>query len=122
MDKAINSTVYIDEAGDLGINRGTQWFVLSAVIVDKSDEPSIRAKLTQIKTKLNVNEVHIRNIKEFNRRAYIINTLKNENFIYINVLTDTRKFEPNISPLVAYNFMCRILIERVSWYLRDIID
>lgn len=28
-------TVYIDEAGDLGCNRGTQWFVLSAVIVDK---------------------------------------------------------------------------------------
>lgn len=28
-----NCTVYIDEAGDLGINRGTQWFILSAVIV-----------------------------------------------------------------------------------------
>ena len=25
-------TVYIDEAGDLGIGRGTHWFVLTAVI------------------------------------------------------------------------------------------
>lgn len=28
-------TVYIDEAGDLGYQRGTRWFVLSAVIVEK---------------------------------------------------------------------------------------
>lgn len=26
-----NCTVYIDEAGDLGIGRGTRWFVLTAV-------------------------------------------------------------------------------------------
>ena len=38
-------TVYIDEAGDLGIGRGTQWFVLSAVIVEKSNEPQIRLKM-----------------------------------------------------------------------------
>ena len=31
-------TVYIDESGDLGINRGTQWFVLSAVVVEKSEK------------------------------------------------------------------------------------
>lgn len=117
--QAINSTVYIDEAGDLGINRGTQWFVLSAVIVDKADEPSIRAKLAQIKTKLNVNEIHIRNMREFNKRAYTVNSLKTEKFTYINVITDTSKFAPEITPLIAYNYICRILLERVSWYLRD---
>lgn len=37
-------TVYIDEAGDLGIGRGTRWFVLSAVIVAKEDESAIREK------------------------------------------------------------------------------
>ena len=31
-------TVYIDEAGDLGIGRGTQWFVITAVIVPKESE------------------------------------------------------------------------------------
>lgn len=35
-------TIYIDEAGDLGIGRGTQWFVLTAVIVNNSSEPALR--------------------------------------------------------------------------------
>ena len=31
-------TVYIDEAGDLGIQRRTKWFVITAVIVHTSEE------------------------------------------------------------------------------------
>lgn len=38
-------TVYIDEAGDLGIKRGTRWFVISGVIVKEKDEKEIRAVL-----------------------------------------------------------------------------
>lgn len=37
-------TVYIDESGDLGIGCGSRWFVLSAVVVDKRAEPSLRAQ------------------------------------------------------------------------------
>lgn len=37
--------VYIDEAGDLGVCRGTQWFVLTAVIVQNNNEPAIRETL-----------------------------------------------------------------------------
>ena len=29
------STVYIDESGDLGINKGTQWFIISGAIISK---------------------------------------------------------------------------------------
>ena len=46
-------TVYIDEAGDLGYKRGTRWFVLSAVIVDKNEESAIRKKMLQVKSRLN---------------------------------------------------------------------
>lgn len=42
-------TVYIDEAGDLGIGRGTTWFVLTAVIVDKTAEASIREKCLKLR-------------------------------------------------------------------------
>ena len=35
-------TIYIDEAGDLGINRGTRWFVLTSVIVNKESELNIK--------------------------------------------------------------------------------
>ena len=32
-NKTRKSSIYIDEAGDLGIQRGTQWFVITGVIV-----------------------------------------------------------------------------------------
>ena len=85
-------TVYIDEAGDLGIGRGTRWFVLSAVIVAKEDESAIREKMGQIKNRLN-----------------------------INILVDTTKFDKAKipDPLKAYNYVCKYLLERVSLFLEE---
>ena len=48
--------VYIDEAGDLGIGRGTRWFVLTAVVVKKTVEPQIRARMTAIDRKASCRE------------------------------------------------------------------
>ena len=117
----ITSTVYIDESGDLGVGRGTQWFVLSAVVVDKVDEPSIRANLSQIRARLNVRDVHLRRITDFYKRGYIVNELNKENFTYVNVIADTQKFDLQKIPSaeVGYNYLCRMLLERVSWVLRD---
>lgn len=114
-------TVYIDEAGDLGVNTGTQWFVLSGVIIEKEDEKDIRAKISFIKNKLNINEIHIRKIRDFNKRAYAVKTLAGENFTYINILANTQQLDTKRFPsaLLLYNFMCRMLLERVSWCLRD---
>lgn len=118
---ATKCTVYIDEAGDLGYQRGTQWFILSAVVVDKEDEPIIRGKMAQIKSRLNVNEIHLRKITDFYRRAYIVQELNSEHFTYTNVITDTSKLNLTMasSASTAYNYICRMLIERVSWFLRD---
>lgn len=114
-------TVYIDEAGDLGYQRGTQWFVLSAVIVDKSDEQAIRTSMSQIKTRLNVNEVHLKKIPDFMKRAYIVRELERESFTYVNIIVDTCKLDLAMaaSSSTAYNYICRMLLERVSWFLRD---
>lgn len=114
-------TVYIDEAGDLGYQRGTRWFVLSAVIIDKKDEPAIRKQISQIKAKLNVNEIHLRKITDFYKRAYIVHELNSAPFTYSNVIVDTSMLSLTMasSPAVAYNFICRMLLERVSWFLRD---
>ena len=81
--------VYIDEAGDLGIGRGTRWFVLTAVVVKKTVEPQIRARMTAIKACLNVREIHLRKITEFYKRAFIVRELRDEEFVYMNVLVDT---------------------------------
>lgn len=114
-------TVYIDESGDLGYNRGTRWFVLSAVIVDKSEESAIRSKMEQIKTRLNINEIHLRKIADFYKRAYVVRELDGVNFTYINVIADTSKLNlaMSSSASVAYNYICRMLLERASWFLRD---
>lgn len=116
-----NCTVYIDESGDLGVGRGTRWFVLSAVAVDKQDESQIRATLCRIKSRLNVNSIHLRKISDYYRRAFIIREISNENFTYFNVIADTKNFDRTkiSSPEVAYNYLCRMLLERVSWFLRD---
>lgn len=114
-------TVYIDEAGDLGINRGTRWFVLSAVIVRKDNETNIRNRMRAIKQRLGVDEIHLRKIIDFNKRAYIVRELALEEFVYMNVLVDTNKFdlEKIPSPMLAYNYICKYLLQRVSMYLTE---
>ena len=78
-------TVYIDEAGDLGINRGTRWFVLTGVLVKKADEAAIRKKMDEIKTRINVKEIHLRKITDFYKRGFIVRELSDQDFIYMNI-------------------------------------
>lgn len=113
--------VYIDEAGDLGVCRGTQWFVLTAVIVKNDNEPIIREKLKNIKLKLNLRTIHFRNIKDFKRRSYIVRELSETDFTCIHILFDTNQFDQSkiSNDSLAYNFICKYLLERVSWYMRD---
>lgn len=123
-------TVYIDEAGDLGINRGTQWFVLTAVIVNKESELQIRNILKSIKKELNLDNIHFRKLRNFEQRAYVINKVSKSKFEYVNVMLDTSKLDINKlkvnrdtftekPSVILYNYACRYLIERVSWLLRD---
>lgn len=122
--------IYIDEAGDLGINRGTRWFVLTAVIVNKESEASIRNILKSVKKDLNLDNIHFRKLRNFEQRAFVVNKLSAANFEYVNVILDTTKLsidklkagrdsfteKPSV---ILYNHACRYLIERVSWLLRD---
>lgn len=115
------STVYIDEAGDLGIKRGTKWFILSAVIVDKDKESGIRKELKKIKENFNLNEVHLRKVPDYYKRAFIVKSVSACDFKIISIVIDTDKLNllkfPNST--FTYNFACRLLIERISWFLRD---
>ena len=114
-------TVYIDEAGDLGINRGTKWFVLTAVIVEKKDEPEIRTRMAAIKTKLNIHEIHLRKTVDFMKRAVIVRELAEMPFTYMNIIVDTSKFDVSRipDPSIAYNYVCKYLLQRASWLLRS---
>lgn len=118
-------TIYIDEAGDLGIGRGTRWFVLSAIIVNKEKEPEIRKEIKVLKSKLNLNEIHFRKLRKYEQKCYVTSMLNRCEFDLVNVIVDTSKItlnktERNGTPsIVSYNYCCRLLLERVSWLLRD---
>lgn len=120
-----NCTIYIDEAGDLGIGRGTRWFVLSAAVVNVSDEPEIRNIINSVRQRLNIHEIHFRKLRNFEQKAFVVDELAKGKFEYVNVIIDTsllniRSKNPLDNPsVVTYNFACRLLIERVSWLLRD---
>ena len=116
----IESTVYIDEAGDLGSGRGTRWFVLTAVVVDKNKEPEIRNEFGIIKGRLNLNTIHFRELRDFYKKAYVVNAVNSFDFTYMNVISDTNLFDPHkLTANAAYNFHCKLLLERVSWFMKD---
>lgn len=118
-------TIYIDEAGDLGINRGTRWFILSGIVVNKSQEPLIRRKIKSLKSNLNLNEIHFRKLRNFEQKCYVVSELANFDFDLVNIIVDTSKItlnktDRNGTPsIVSYNYCCRLLLERISWLLRD---
>ncbi|RJX26553.1 MAG: DUF3800 domain-containing protein [Dethiobacter sp.] len=45
---------YIDESGDEGIKRGTEWFILTAVIVQKENDLKTSKAIDDIKVKLQI--------------------------------------------------------------------
>ena len=119
-------TIYIDEAGDLGVGRGTQWFVLSAVVINAEDEPKERQIMKAVKKRLNIQTIHFRKISSFERRCYTVDNLFRIPLNHIHILVDTQKLhmstfrESDTNPsFLYYNYACRFLLERVSWLLRD---
>ena len=119
--------VYIDESGDLGVNKGTTWFVLSAVIVDDTEEIAIRNTINKIRQQLNIRNIHFRTLRDFEQKAYVVYQLSLHRFTLINVVIDSRKISltdektkyGDKPSLLTYNLAARYLIERVSWFLRD---
>lgn len=128
MENAKKCSVYIDESGDLGFNRGTRWFVLTGVIVDADKESEIIKKLKSIKNRLNIQTIHFRNIRSFEKRCFIVNEIADCDFQYVNIIIDTTditfskridKTDNMPESAIIYNYACRMLLERVSWLLRD---
>ena len=111
-------TVYIDESGDLGIGKGSRWFVITAVIVKNTDEADIRKVIAYIRRRLNLRVIHIKDIRDFNKKLFIVSQFKDLPFTVVNVIADTSILQLK-DGIKTYNFLSRILLERVSWYLRD---
>ncbi|MEM5777678.1 MAG: DUF3800 domain-containing protein [Candidatus Aenigmatarchaeota archaeon] len=116
---------YIDESGDEGIKKGTKWFILTAVIVEKEKDLTTSKVIDEIKEKLNIpshKPLHWKEIrnKHVSKKRYIIDRISKEDFVYTNVIMNT--YDMNNEKLqgkLLYYYSCRYLLERISWYISD---
>jgi hypothetical protein len=123
-------TAYIEEAGDEGLGRGSRWFIVGAIIIDKAEDLKVSRCIEEIKQKYRLQPpnapIHWRNIKHASIRRGIIDCLARQKFYITYVICDTYHDEITNSTLKRngrlYFYLVKILIERISWFGADLAD
>ena len=113
--------VYIDESGDEGIKRGSEWFVLTAIIVPKEYDLTLSNKIVKIKETMKMNrkeQLHWNKILKYHKKIQIIYDLIAENFKIIHVAINTYQIN-NLKAKDLYPYFMSYLIERVSYYVSN---
>lgn len=122
---------YIDESGDEGftfLEDGTgssRWFVLSAAVFRRSNEPSVVAALKGARATLKMESkkpFHFSDMKH-EPRLVLLNAVAQLGFRTVTILS----YKPDIADVetyqankcLLYRYLTRLLIERVSWLCRD---
>lgn len=104
------------KVGDEGINRGSRWFILTAIIVRKDLETNLLQKMKFITKSLNFKTIHWNRVHQYSKRKFIIDNLCNENFKIIHVMIDTYKMGKSKSERI-YPYFLGFLLERVSKFV-----
>jgi len=113
--------VYIDESGDEGIKRGSEWFILTAIIVPKEYDLSLSNKIVKIKETMNMHrkdQLHWNKILKYEKKIQIIYDLISENFKIIHVAINTYEIN-KLKSKDLYPYFMSYLIERVSYYVSN---
>lgn len=113
--------VYIDESGDEGINKGSKYFILTAIIVKKEKDLEISRAVDLIKENLEMSrktQLHWKLLKGMPNKRMIMNIVSELDITIINVIIDTKciQFIPSNN---IYNFFSGYLYERICWYMND---
>lgn len=121
MDKYM---VYIDESGDEGIQKGTKWFILSAVMVQKCNDLSLSKVIDEIKPVLGISNskpFHWKELrKNISKKRFAIDKLNEKDFVYTNIIVNTYDMKSTeLQGKLLYNYSCRFLLERVSWFVNE---
>lgn len=123
--------VYIDESGDEGFKFGSgsvrgssQWFVLSAVVIRRSNDLSATKLVDTVRTRLRKDPkkaLHFRNLSHGHKVPYI-GEISQAPIRVISVAVH----KPSLNEPEAFNeryrlhhYSVRLLLERVSWLCRD---
>lgn len=113
---------YIDESGDEGINRGSKYFILTAVIVAKENDLIISKLVDKIKNDLELDiktQLHWNKIKGFPNKEMIMKTINGADLSIINIIIDTSKIK-FINSIDMYNYFSGYLYERICWYVSSL--
>lgn len=114
-----NYNIYVDESGDPGINKGSKYFILSALIVEKSLEYKVSLSMDSLKKYLDIQNkaLHWNKIKGTEKKLYVLNTLAKQDVVILSVIIDTShiKYIPSSN---LYTHYLSYLLERITWFLK----
>ena len=92
MTKTKKYNIYIDGSGDEWINKGSKYFILTAIIVDKEKDLETSKKVDEIKENLEINiksQLHWKLIEGYPNKKMIMEKVKNLNIKIFNVMDDS---------------------------------
>lgn len=107
------------KVGDEGIKRGSEWFILTAIIVPKDYDLTLSNKIVNIKETMKMNrkdQLHWNKILKYDKKIQIIYSLVSENFKIIHVAINTYEIN-KLQAKDLYPYFMSYLIERVSYYV-----
>ena len=113
--------VYIDESGDEGIHKGSKYFILTAVLVDKKKDLGISKCVDIIKENIEINiksQLHWNLIKGYPNKLMIMTDIGEMDITIINIIIDTTKMK-FIKPDEIYYHFSGYLYERICWFVKD---
>lgn len=109
------------KVGDEGIKRGSEWFILTAIIVPKEYDLNLSNKILKIKQTMCMNrkdQLHWNKILKYDKKIQIIYDLISENFKIIHVAINTYGIN-KLKSKDLYPYFMSYLIERVSYYVNN---
>lgn len=113
--------VYIDESGDEGINKGSKYFILTAIIVEKDKDLEIAKNVDVIKEKLEMNikdQLHWKLLKGRSNKEMIMRVVNKLDLTIINVIVDTKSIQLIPSNNI-YFYFSGYLYERICWFMNE---
>ena len=114
--------VYIDESGDEGINKGSKYFILTAIIVEKTKDLETSRVVDKIKENLEMDkksQLHWKLLKGLPNKRMIMELVSTLDIKIINVIIDTRCIKVIPSNNI-YNYFSGYLYERICWYMNEV--
>lgn len=113
--------VYIDESGDEGIKKGSKYFILTAIIVEKSKDLETAKQVDVIKQNLEMDikkQLHWKLLKGMPNKNMIMDIVGQSDLAIINVIVDTNNIKLIPSNNI-YNYFSGYLYERICWFMNE---